>query len=160
MKSQKKVVDKDRLLDWSVNIIHVAELLIVLFLAILAFLSIAYLFSQLFMNLNEYGLPGTDMIYQFIDIVLVIFIIVEIFRIAVAYLVEHGVFYAVIEAALVAVGRQIVIYKYSKSGIYESIALAVLMLVLVLASMSYQFAKAKGIEEESTLKMRKKHNKS
>ena len=160
MASEKLEEIKDRLLDLSANSIHFAEFLIIVFLVILTFIGIAYLFSQLYIGLTQHGLLDEKAIYHFINIVLVIFIIVEIFRIAVAYLVEEGVFYAVVEAALVAVGRQIVIYKYSSSGIYGAIALSILMLVLVGATYVFHRSRAEGLEESMPLKKRKQQNKA
>lgn len=148
MDNREKKDLTERLIQGATGAMEVAELIVAIFLGIVVFIGIGYLFSQLYSGLAEHGLLNANQIYHLLDIVLVLFIVIELFRIAIAYVVGSGVMYAVVEAAFVAVGRKIVLFEYGKYGIYGALSLAILILVLVTA---YYFLKVKKpVGDDST----------
>ena len=65
--------------------------------------------------------------------VLQVFILVELFRIAIAYMRHENVVPTVLEAALVAVARQFVVFEAGNGGptaLYGALALAVLLMAV------------------------------
>jgi len=68
--------------------------------------------------------------------VLQVFILVELFRIAIAYMKHENVIPTVLEAALVAVARQFVVFEGGNSGVgslYMALGLASLLLAVALS---------------------------
>jgi len=64
---------------------------------------------------------------KLISTILEIFILIELFRIAVAYMNHENVLPTVFEAALVAVARKFVVFEGGSNYLYTAIALAVLL---------------------------------
>ncbi len=67
---------------------------------------------------------------RIIGIVLEVFIIIELFRIAVAYMKHQNVVPTVLEAALVAVARKFVVFEGATNYMQYAIGLAVLLLAV------------------------------
>ena len=110
------------LLEWAVAVI-------LLLLTAWGVAGLAYLIVMTALK-SPLSLNGTIYI-QIIDAVLVVFIVVELFRIAVAYIRHHDVVPTVMEAALVAVARKVLIIEPtlpSSELLSKSLGLGVLML--------------------------------
>jgi len=65
-----------------------------------------------------------------IDTVLVVFIVIELIRIAVSYMQHKNVIGTVLEAGLVAVVRKLVIFESGEGMLEKAIALAILILAV------------------------------
>lgn len=126
---------KERLVEYAKRGVEIAEYLMAAIMVVMIFLGLVFFVSRLGFHLAEHGALNTTDIVDLLDIILVLFIVVELFRITVAYLTGTGqrILRAVVEAAFVAVGRRLVLYDYSKEGIFGALALTVLTLALVSA---------------------------
>lgn len=113
--------------------IRMAELIIAVLLIVIIFLGVAYLVLKL-VRASYVGLfLDQHEIISLLDITLVLFIIVELFRMTVAYLKGEQVLATVAEAAFVAIGRKIVLYDFKVEGLFGALALGFLLAVLILA---------------------------
>lgn len=86
----------------------------------------------------------SDTIHAALDRILLFFIVVELFRIAIAYIQHQDVMHTVIEAGLVAVIRKIVLYNFGSYGLEGAAAYAVLLLVLVVAFFAFERTRLTG----------------
>lgn len=73
---------------------------------------------------------GTSHLIEIVDKILVFFIVVELFRIALAYMRKKGVVVTVLEAALVAIARKLVVFVEVETGALEK---AITLTILTLA---------------------------
>lgn len=114
--------------------------------AVLVILSVLLLFS-LISSVVAYITPdfafGRTEFLAMISIVLEVFILVELFRIAIAYMNHENVVPTVLEAALVAVARKIVILEPKGDFLSYSIALGVLLIAVSLSWFLLARSKAK-----------------
>jgi uncharacterized membrane protein (DUF373 family) len=76
------------------------------------------------------GFMTPEGITRTIDTVLVVFIVIELIRIAVSYMQHKNVIGTVLEAGLVAVVRKLVIFESSEGMLEKAIALGVLILAV------------------------------
>lgn len=76
------------------------------------------------------GFMTPEGITKTIDTVLVVFIVIELIRIAVSYMQHKNVIGTVLEAGLVAVVRKLVIFESGDGMLEKAIALAVLILAV------------------------------
>ena len=116
-------------LEYAMTLIEWAVAVILLFLAAWGVAGLVYIMIMAGIA-SPFALKGEAYI-QIIDAVLVVFIVVELFRIAVAYIRHHDVVPTVMEAALVAVARKVLIIEPgidAQQLLYKSIGLGVLML--------------------------------
>jgi uncharacterized membrane protein (DUF373 family) len=74
------------------------------------------------------GFLTPEGITRTIDTVLIVFIVIELFRIAVAYMQHRNVVGTVLEAGLVAVVRKLVIFEGGPESLTTALALALLIL--------------------------------
>lgn len=116
---------------------HVAvdalERLIALLLIAIAALGAVDLVVEMYNAVSERGYLTPDTILRVLDSVLVVFIVIELFNIALAYMKRKNVIATVMEAGLVAVVRKLVIFETSGDAQYilmKAIALAVLILAI------------------------------
>jgi len=70
---------------------------------------------------------------KLISTILEVFILIELFRIAVAYMTHQNVLPTVFEAALIAVARQFVVFEISDQSLQSAAALSVLLLAVAVA---------------------------
>lgn len=77
-------------------------------------------------------LTGAE-IASILDTVLVVFIVIELFNIAVAYMTHKSVIPTVLEAALVAVARKLVIFEGGENVLEKAIALSLMMLAVAVS---------------------------
>ncbi|MFA5867110.1 MAG: phosphate-starvation-inducible PsiE family protein [Actinomycetota bacterium] len=111
----------------------VAEVLIAGIMLILIILGVAYLVVSLVASFGEGFVFDHDRLIKLLDIALIVFIIIELFRITLAYITGERVMPTVIEAAFVAVGRKIVLYEFKSDGLYGALSLAALLAVVAAA---------------------------
>lgn len=86
-----------------------------------------------FVELLAGDLTSVDPLAHTIKTVLEIFILIELFRIAVAYMQHRNVIPTVLEAALVAIARKFVAFEPAGNIMYSAIALAVLLLAVAMS---------------------------
>jgi uncharacterized membrane protein (DUF373 family) len=72
-----------------------------------------------------------DVVHPKFDQVMTFFIIIELFRIAVAYAKHEQVLHTVLEAGIVAVARKVIIYDYSTYGLDAAIAYSLMLAALI-----------------------------
>ena len=116
-------------LEWAMSLLEWAVAVILLFLTAWGVAGLAYIMIRAGTS-SPFALAG-DTYIAIIDAVLVVFIVVELFRIAVAYIRHHDVVPTVMEAALVAVARKVLIIEPSMDAqqlLYKSLGLGTLML--------------------------------
>jgi uncharacterized membrane protein (DUF373 family) len=111
----------------------VAEVIIAGIMVILVFLGVGYLLISLFNSFSSGFVFDHNALIKLLDIALIVFIIIELFRITLAYITGQHVMPTVIEAAFVAVGRKIVLYEYKVDGLNGALALAALLAVIAAA---------------------------
>jgi uncharacterized membrane protein (DUF373 family) len=109
------------------------EVLVAVGLVVMALGAIWELAIELFKaGTNGMALSQTDF-NLLIGTVLEVFIIVELFRIADAYMRHRNVIPTVLEAALVAVARKFVVFEGAPNYLQYAIGLAVLLLAVAVA---------------------------
>jgi len=117
-------------LHWATVII---EVLVAIALVALAGGALVALGSEMF-HVAETGVALSHTEFTaIISTILEIFILVELFRIAIAYMRHENVIPTVLEAALVAVARKFVVFEGSGDYLKSSIGLAALLLAVALS---------------------------
>lgn len=111
----------------------VAEVIIAGIMVVLVFLGVGYLIMSVFNSMTAGFEFNHDALIKLLDVALIVFIIIELFRITLAYITGEHVMPTVIEAAFVAVGRKIVLFEYKVDGFYGAMALAALLAVVAIA---------------------------
>jgi len=99
-------------------------------LVILAALGVVDVVIKMLMVTRADGFMTPAGITSTIDTVLVVFIVIELIRIAIAYMRHRNVVGTVLEAGLVAVVRKLVIFEGGESALTDALALAVLILAV------------------------------
>ena len=117
-------------LHWATVIIEVLVALALVALATLALVALAV--GMFHVATNGIALTHPEFT-EIIDTILEIFILVELFRIAIAYMRHENVVPTVLEAALVAVARKFVVFEASGDYLKSSIGLAALLLAVALS---------------------------
>lgn len=110
-------------------IVNIAEVVIAALLVVLLFYSIWAFVIQMFTTFSR-NLLSVEAIRLLIDKVLLLFLIIELYKISIAYLKMESVVNEVFVATFLALGRKILIYDYEKWGLQGAIALSLLMLAL------------------------------
>ncbi len=111
-------------------LVEFGELAIGFLLALLIFLGILAFSRQLALSVWPNFFLNSTEIHRLLDFALLIFIAIELFRITIAYITAKPVVKEVFIAALVAVGRKVVLYEYPIYGLTGAIALALLILAV------------------------------
>ena len=75
----------------------------------------------------------TPQFNKLIGLILEVFILIELFRIAVAYMKHENVIPTVLEAALVAVARKFVVYEGAENYFLHAAGLATLLLAVAIS---------------------------
>jgi uncharacterized membrane protein (DUF373 family) len=136
MKEDSKV--RVRVLDVAVLWMEVVSGVLLVLLAAIALLNFVGTAWELF---NEHLVLDGSGVLELIDAILIFFIVIELFKIAMAYVRKENVVPTVLEAALVAVARKIVVLaEVITDQAFVAIAVAVLLMVLGLTW--YVLAKA------------------
>ena len=117
-------------LNWATLII---EVLVAIALILLAGGALIALFVGMF-AIARVGVALTPTEFnQIIGTVLEIFILIELFRIAIAYLRHENVVPTVLEAALVAVARKFVVFEGGNQYLQTAIGLSTLLLAVAVS---------------------------
>ncbi len=99
-------------------------------LVILAALGVVDIVIKMYEVTLAEGFMTPEGITRTIDTVLVVFIVIELIRIAVAYMQHKNVVGTVLEAGLVAVVRKLVVFESTEKVLEKAGALAVLILAV------------------------------
>ena len=99
-------------------------------LVILAALGVIDVVLKMLEVVRAEGFMTPEGITRTIDTVLVVFIVIELIRIAIAYMLHKNVIGTVLEAGLVAVVRKLVIFESGDKVLEKALALAVLTLAV------------------------------
>lgn len=132
------------------KIVYAIEVAVAVILVILTGLSLFTLILSIISVIQGGGMFGRELYVSTISIVLEVFILVELFRIALAYMNHENVIPTVMEAAIVAVARKIVIFE--PKGDVLDFALGLSALMLVIATSWYLLAKSKALSRRKDLK--------
>jgi uncharacterized membrane protein (DUF373 family) len=125
-----------RVTGWLERSVTFLQTVIAAFLVVLLLLGVVNLGVTIVASLTTFGaLDATgilSLIRSSIDIVLYLFVVVELYKTIVAYVEAKSVVIAVIHAGLIAVVRQIIIFKPDEYSPTEAITIAgVYVLLLV-----------------------------
>lgn len=137
--------------NWLEKIVYVIEVVVAVILVILTALSLFTLVAAIISIIQGGGFFGRDLFVSTISIVLEVFILVELFRIALAYMNHENVIPTVMEAALVAVARKIVIFEPKGDVLEFSLALSALLLTVSVSW--YLLARSKALSKRKGLKI-------
>lgn len=110
------------------------ELIIAGLLLFILFMGIGSFVLQIFSSFSS-EIYTIEKIKLLIDKALILFLIIELYTITVAYLKGEPVVKEVFIAAFIAVGRKILIYDFEKWGLLGAISLS--LLIFALASSYY-----------------------
>jgi uncharacterized membrane protein (DUF373 family) len=113
------------------RVVYVIEVIVSVALVVLSALALLALGNAIFLVATDGIAFARDDFTLVISTVLEVFILVELFRIAIAYMMHRNVIPTVMEAALVAVARKFVIFE-PKDGILPS-ALGLSALLIAIA---------------------------
>jgi uncharacterized membrane protein (DUF373 family) len=115
------------------NAVVVSEVLIAVMMAVLIGLGVIYLVVSVFNALSTNFLLDTKHLISLVDIALIVFIVIELFRITLAYITGDNVIPTVIEAAFVAIGRKVVLYDFKTMGLNGAISMSMVLLAVTAA---------------------------
>lgn len=130
---------------------HVAvdylERIIALLLVVIAGLGAVDLVVEMYSAVSETGYLTPDSILRVLDSVLVVFIVIELFNIALAYMRRKNVIATVMEAGLVAVVRKLVIFESGGDATYVLMKAAALALLIVAIGLTWFLLRRCGVCE-------------
>ncbi|MBN1192485.1 MAG: phosphate-starvation-inducible PsiE family protein [Coriobacteriia bacterium] len=112
------------------RIVVYLEGIVAALLVILAGLGVVDIVLKMLEVTRAEGFMTPEGITSTIDTVLVVFVVIELIRIAIAYMLHKNVIGTVLEAGLVAVVRKLVIFESGDKVLEKAIALAVLTLAV------------------------------
>lgn len=138
----------EKILD---KIVYVIEFVVAGILVILAGMSLYALCATVFGILGSGHLFERDLFIKTVSIVLEVFILVELFRIALAYMHHNNVVPTVLEAALVAIARKFVMFEPSTGPESLMYAGALAMLLITVAFSWYLLVRSKVVAELSSI---------
>lgn len=110
--------------------VHIVENVVAVLLVVLAALGVIDIVFSLYEALRDTGHLAPEGIARVLDAVLIVFIVLELFSIALAYLQHRDVIGTVMEAGLVAAVRKLVVYESGADALPKALALAVLILAI------------------------------
>ncbi len=128
---EKKWIDKS--IGVLSVLIEIAEVAIAVAMMFLIFMGLAYLFRVFARGLGDHLFLNSAEIHHHLDVVLTLFIVIELVRITFAYLTGQKIWAIVAETAFIALGRKIILFEYESYGLMGAISLAILTIVVVLA---------------------------
>lgn len=119
-----------RLSAWYDRLIIYIEGVVVALLTLLAVLGVVDIVITMIEVTRAEGFVTPEGITATIDTVLIVFIVIELIRIGLAYMNHRDVVGTVLEAGLVAVVRKLVIFEGGEDVLAKAIALGVLILAV------------------------------
>jgi uncharacterized membrane protein (DUF373 family) len=128
---------KNRLTDTFLSVLHWGiigiEALVAVALTALAAGALAALAMQMWLAATT-GTPLTHSEFQIILAeVLQVFVLVELFRVTIAYMKHENVIPTVLEAALVAVARKFIVFEGGDQYLMTALSLSALLLAVAIA---------------------------
>lgn len=134
-----------------IKVMHIAvdwlERAIAFLLVIIAALGAVDLVVEMYNAVSLKGYLTPDTILRVLDSVLVVFIVIELFNIALAYMNRRNVIATVMEAGLVAVVRKLVIFETTGSATYVFMKAAALAILIVAIGLTWFLLRRSGICE-------------
>ncbi|MEA5076280.1 MAG: phosphate-starvation-inducible PsiE family protein [Coriobacteriia bacterium] len=112
------------------RIVVYIEAAVTALLVLLAALGVVDIVVKMLEVTRADGFMTPEGITRTIDTVLIVFIVIELIRIAVAYMQHKNVIGTVLEAGLVAVVRKLVIFESTDHMLEKAVALSVLILAV------------------------------
>ncbi len=133
------------------KVMHVAvdalERAIALLLVVIAALGAVDLVVEMFNAVSDKGYLTPDSILRVLDSVLVVFIVIELFNIALAYMKRKNVIATVMEAGLVAVVRKLVIFETNADASYVLMKAAALGILILAIGLTWFLLRRSGVCE-------------
>ncbi|KAF0208049.1 MAG: phosphate-starvation-inducible PsiE family protein [Actinomycetota bacterium] len=127
--------------------VELIERAIAVLLIVIAALGAIDLVVELYNAISEKGYLTPDSILRVLDSVLVVFIVIELFSIALAYMERRNVIATVMEAGLVAVVRKLVIFETAGDAQYILMKAGALALLIVAVGFTWYLLRRSGICE-------------
>lgn len=118
------------MIDLLNRVVVYIEAAVAALLVVLAALGVVDIVLKMLEVTRAEGFMTPEGITRTIDTVLVVFIVIELIRIAIAYMLHRNVIGTVLEAGLVAVVRKLVIFESGDKMLEKALALAVLTLAV------------------------------
>lgn len=112
------------------KIVHWVETAVAGLLVIMAAIGAVDVVIQMVKLFGSEGFLTPEAITRVLDTVLVVFIVVELFNIALAYLQRRNVIPVVLEAGLVAVVRKLVVFEGGAATLEKAAALSMMILAV------------------------------
>lgn len=131
-------------------IVHIEGAVVVL-LTVLAVLGVVDIVIKMLEILRAEGFVSPEGITRTIDTVLVVFVVIELIRIALAYMRHEDVVGTVLEAGLVAVVRKLVIFEGGSGVLAKASALSLLILAVGVTWYLLRKAKLCGAEPHASI---------
>lgn len=151
---EEKPCSEKRWIDNSIgtltSLIELAELAIAVFMVIIIFLGLGYLITELAADMRIGLFLNSAEIHHFLDVVLTLFIVIELVRLTFGYLTGQNIWVIVAETAFIALGRKIILFEYKQYGLQGAIALAILTIVAVFAYYVYKHITKEAMTESSS----------
>ena len=138
----------EKILD---KIVYLIEFLVAGILVVLAAMSLYALCATVVGILGGGHLFERELFIKTVSIVLEVFILVELFRIALAYMHHKNVVSTVLEAALVAIARKFVMFEPTSGQESLMIAVALALLLSTVAISWYLLVRSKVVAELSSI---------
>lgn len=138
----------EKILD---KIVYLIEFLVAGILVVLAAMSLYALCATVVGILGGGHLFERELFIKTVSIVLEVFILVELFRIALAYMHHKNVVSTVLEAALVAIARKFVMFEPTSGQESLMIAVALALLLSTVAVSWYLLVRSKVVAELSSI---------
>lgn len=132
--------------------VELLEQAIAVLLVVIAALGAIDLVVELYNAVSEKGYLTPDSILRVLDSVLVVFIVIELFSIALAYMERRNVIATVMEAGLVAVVRKLVIFETAGDAQYILMKAGALALLIVAVGFTWYLLRRSGICEGEAAK--------
>ncbi len=123
----------DTYVKWLYKGIVAIEILVALALVVLAGAALVSLAWEMFNILGDGPTLAREEFNLIIGTVLEVFILVELFRIAIAYMRHQNVIPTVLEAALVAVARKFVVFEGADNYLLTALGMSSLLLAVALS---------------------------
>ena len=109
------------------------EVVVAIGLVVLAAGALVALGVEMFHLATSGGILTSSQFNKIIGTILEIFILVELFRIAMAYMRHENVIPTVLEAALVAVARKFVVFEGSENYLQTALGMSALLLAVAIS---------------------------
>lgn len=133
------------------KIVYFIEVIVAGILVVLALMSLYALIATVVDIIGGHELFERTLFIKTVSIVLEVFILVELFRIALAYMHHKNVVPTVLEAALVAVARKFVMFEPT-TGYSSLMHAGALALLLITVSLSWYFlVRSQAITEMTSI---------